>query len=217
VDPRSLKFINEAVRGEIRDGQPGALVRDVCLDSRKVAPGTLFVALKGERFDGHDHLAEAFNSGAGAAMVERDKVKGKTFSRPLIVVENSRIALGELACRYRRDFDLPRIAVAGSNGKTSTKNLIASVLEQRLPTLASEASFNNDIGVPVTLLNLDARHGAAVFEVGTNHPGELRPLLRMVAPLYGVLTSIGPEHLEFFGDIGGVVEEEASRRRSFIS
>jgi UDP-N-acetylmuramoyl-tripeptide--D-alanyl-D-alanine ligase len=208
VDARSLEFIREAVRGEIRNGRPGTVVRDVCLDSRKVAAGNLFIALQGERFDGHDHLTQAFNSGAGAALVERAKVEGKIFSGPLVLVENSRIALGALAARYRRDFDLPRIAVAGSNGKTSTKNLIASVLQQHLPTLASEASFNNDIGVPVTLLNLEVQHGAAVFEVGTNHPGELRPLLRMIAPEYGVLTSIGPEHLEFFGDIRGVVEEE---------
>jgi len=100
------------------------------------------------------------------------------------------------------------IAVAGSNGKTTTKELIASVLKQKMPTLASEASFNNNIGVPLTLLRLEKSHRAAVLEVGTNHPGELAPLVRMVQPRYGVLTNIGREHLEFFGDLDGVAREE---------
>src|SRR5262245_60339554 len=103
---------------------------------------------------------------------------------------------------------MPMIAVGGSNGKTSTKELIASVLAQKLETLRSEASFNNDIGVPLTLLRLERAHHAAVLEVGTNHPGELAPLVQMVSPRYGVITSIGREHLEFFGDLGGVAEEE---------
>jgi UDP-N-acetylmuramoyl-tripeptide--D-alanyl-D-alanine ligase len=208
VESRSLEFICNAVRGELRSGSAGSVVRDVCIDSRKAAVGNLFFAIKGERFDGHDHLNDAFNAGAAAAVVEREKIAGKTFAGPVIVVDNSRAALGLLASRYRADFDLPRVAVAGSNGKTTTKNLIASVLEQRLPTLASEASFNNDIGVPLTLLQLGQGHRAAVLEAGTNHPGELRPLLQMIDPRYGVLTSIGPEHLEFFGDIQGVIEEE---------
>jgi UDP-N-acetylmuramoyl-tripeptide--D-alanyl-D-alanine ligase len=210
VESRSLEFICHAVGGELRSGSAGGVVRDVCLDSRKVAPGNLFFAIKGERFDGHDHLNDAFSAGAAAAVVEGGKIAGKSLAGPVIVVDNSRAALGRLASRYRADFDLPRVAVAGSNGKTTTKNLIASVLQQCLPTLASESSFNNDIGVPLTLLQLEEKHRAAVFEAGTNHPGELRPLLQMIDPRYGVLTSIGPEHLEFFGNIQGVVEEEGA-------
>jgi UDP-N-acetylmuramoyl-tripeptide--D-alanyl-D-alanine ligase len=116
--------------------------------------------------------------------------------------------LGRLGAAYRQDFTLPVIAVGGSNGKTTTKELIAAVLRQKLATLWSEASFNNDIGVPLTLLRLEKQHEAAVLEAGTNHPGELAPLVEMIQPRYGVITNIGREHLEFFGDLAGVAEEE---------
>src|SRR5205085_2176043 len=102
------------------------------------------------------------------------------------------------------------VAVSGSNGKTTTKELLASVLNEKFVTLWSEASFNNDIGVPMTLLRIESDHTAAVLEAGTNHPGELAPLLEMIQPRLGVLTSLGREHLEFFGDMAGVVEEEGS-------
>jgi UDP-N-acetylmuramoyl-tripeptide--D-alanyl-D-alanine ligase len=123
-------------------------------------------------------------------------------------VDDVRLALGRLAAGYRREFNLPIIAVGGSNGKTTTKELLASVLRQKFSTLWSEASFNNDIGVPMTLLRLQQSHQAAVLEVGTNHPGEIAPLVRMMAPGLGVITNIGREHLEFFGDLAGVAQEE---------
>jgi UDP-N-acetylmuramoyl-tripeptide--D-alanyl-D-alanine ligase len=116
--------------------------------------------------------------------------------------------LSRLAAAYRAEFALPVIAVGGSNGKTTTKDLIASVLRHRLNVLASEASFNNDIGVPLTLLRLETAHQAAVVEAGTNHPGELAPLIRLARPQIGVLTNIAREHLEFLGDLEGVAEEE---------
>jgi UDP-N-acetylmuramoyl-tripeptide--D-alanyl-D-alanine ligase len=126
----------------------------------------------------------------------------------MIAVEDSRKALGLLASSYREDFALPLVAVGGSNGKTTTKELVASVLRQKAATLWSEASFNNDIGVPLTLLRLGQSHQAAVLEAGTNHPGELAPLLKMMRPNYGVITCIGREHLEYFGDVAGVAREE---------
>ena len=128
----------------------------------------------------------------------------------VLVVQDTRVALGQLAAVYRREFDPPVIAVAGSNGKTTVKELIASVLRQKLATLWSEASFNNDIGVPLTLLRLEKSHQAAVLEAGTNHPGELAPLVKMIRPQYGVITNVGREHLEFFGDLAGVAREEGS-------
>ncbi|HEX4645387.1 MAG TPA: UDP-N-acetylmuramoyl-tripeptide--D-alanyl-D-alanine ligase, partial [Verrucomicrobiae bacterium] len=144
-----------------------------------------------------------------AVMIERAKMPA-ALPGPcaVIAVDNTRQALGRLAARYRADFDLPVIAVGGSNGKTSAKELLASVLRQKLKTLWSEASFNNDIGVPMTLLNLEKTHQAAVLEIGTNHPGELAPLVKMIQPRFGVITSIGREHLEFFGDLAGVAQEE---------
>ena len=123
-------------------------------------------------------------------------------------MKNVRAALGKLAAAYRREFALPVIAVGGSNGKTTVKELLASVLRQKFSTLWSESSFNNDIGVPMTLLRLEKSHQAAVLEAGTNHPGELAPLVKMIAPKFGIITSIGREHLEFFGDVAGVAQEE---------
>src|SRR5207244_4320042 len=126
----------------------------------------------------------------------------------VIAFGNTRQALGKLAAHHRLGFNPTVIAVAGSNGKTTTKDLLAAVLRQRFKTLWNEASFNNDIGVPLTLLKLDPAHQTAVLEVGTNHPGELSPLVRMIGPAFGVITSIGREHLEFFDDLSGVAQEE---------
>ena len=126
----------------------------------------------------------------------------------MLVVEDVRAALGKLAAAYRGQFDLPMVCVAGSNGKTTTKELLASALRQKFSTLWSESSYNNDIGVPLTLLRLEKKHQAAVLEAGTNHPGELAPLVKMIQPKYGVMTNIGREHLEFFRDLEGVAAEE---------
>jgi UDP-N-acetylmuramoyl-tripeptide--D-alanyl-D-alanine ligase len=129
---------------------------------------------------------------------------------PAMIVENSRAALGRIAAAYRGQYNLEAIAIAGSNGKTTTKELVASVLRERLDTVWSAASFNNDVGVPLTLLSIESRHRAGVFEAGTNHPGELLPLLGMIQPRGGVITSIGREHLEHFGGLEGVLQEEGA-------
>jgi UDP-N-acetylmuramoyl-tripeptide--D-alanyl-D-alanine ligase len=189
-------------------GLPETRVQRVCTDSRQVKAGDLFFALRGERFDGHDFLRAAAEQGTGAVVVERGRVPANWNGCAMIAVEDTRRALGRLAADYRKDFVLPVVAVGGSNGKTTTKELVASVLKERLATLWSEASFNNDIGVPLTLLRLDKSYQAAVLETGTNHPGELAPLVKMTRPNYGVITSVGREHLEFFGDVAGVAREE---------
>ena len=177
-------------------------------DSRRVQAGELFFAIKGERFDGHDFLDEVVKQGAAAIVIDLKRWPAKLPACAVIAVEDTRRALGRLGAAYRRDFTLPMVAVGGSNGKTTTKELIAAVLRQKLATLASEASYNNELGVPLTLLRLVKTHEAAVLEVGTNHPGELAPLVQLIQPRYGVITNIGREHLEFFGDVAGVVEEE---------
>jgi UDP-N-acetylmuramoyl-tripeptide--D-alanyl-D-alanine ligase len=208
MEARSLKYVAAACGGELCCGSPEIRVGRVCTDSRRLLAGDLFFALAGERFDGHDFLQQAAEKGASAVVVERKRLAGSINCSAMIAVENTRAALGQLASKYREDFELPLVAVGGSNGKTTTKELIASVLCQRVSTLWSEGSFNNDIGVPLTLLRLQQSHQAAVVEAGTNHPGELAPLLRMMRPNYGVITCIGREHLEFFGDVAGVAREE---------
>jgi UDP-N-acetylmuramoyl-tripeptide--D-alanyl-D-alanine ligase len=207
MEPRSLQFIAHACAGELSRSSPSTVITGVCTDSRRVQTGDVFFALTGERFDAHEFLAEVVKK-AAAIVVARGRAPAQSHACAVITVAQPRQALGCLAAEYRKDFQVRMVGVAGSNGKTTSKELIAAVLRQKVATLWSEASFNNDVGVPLTLLKLANAHQAAVLEAGTNHPGELEPLVRMIAPTYGVITSIGREHLEFFGDLEGVAREE---------
>jgi UDP-N-acetylmuramoyl-tripeptide--D-alanyl-D-alanine ligase len=203
-----LKFVAEACAAEVKRGSGEVSLQGISTDSRRARAGDVFFAIPGERFDGHDFLNEVAAKGVAAVAVERKKIPAPLPECAVLVVDDARAALGRLAAVYRREFNPPVIAVGGSNGKTTVKELIASVLRQKWTTLWSEASFNNDIGVPLTLLRLEKSHQAAVLEAGTNHPGELAPLVKMIQPKHGVMTSIGREHLEFFGDVAGVAREE---------
>jgi UDP-N-acetylmuramoyl-tripeptide--D-alanyl-D-alanine ligase len=205
-----VEFILGACAGKLVAGSRDASIKRITTDSRAAQPGDLFVALAGERHDGHAFLPDVIQKGVDAVMVETNKIPANLPKCAVIAVDNTRKALGQVAARYRSDFNLPVVAVGGSNGKTTTKELLASILRQKLATVWSEASFNNDIGVPLTLLRLEKKHEAGVMEVGTNHPGELAPLLGMIQPRMGVITSIGREHLEFFKDLAGVAREEGT-------
>lgn len=210
MEPRTFQYMLEASEGERLSGAPTTLVRGLSTDSRQIRADDLFVALRGDRFDGHQFVAEAARQGVAGVVLERSQLPPTLPDCGVIAVENTRAALGKMAARYRQDFNLPIIAVGGSNGKTTTKELLAAVLRQAFNTLSSRASFNNDIGVPTTLLELTREHQVAVLEFGTNHPGELAPLLRLARPCFGVITSIGREHLEYFEDLAGVLQEEGS-------
>ncbi len=210
METRTLGYVEDSCNGRLIAGDRSSCVRHVCTDSRLAKPGDLFIAINGDHFDGHDYLGDALGQGAEAAVVSRSRLGHGANFRPRIEVEETRRALAQLAARYRKDFKIPIIAVGGSNGKTGTKDLIATLLGQRFETLSSDASFNNDIGVPLSLLRLREVHEAAVLEVGSNHPGELCQLLDLIRPRYGVMTSIGREHLEFFQDLDGVIEEEGA-------
>lgn len=214
MEPRPLQFFASACGGTLLSGAPTTPVLRVNTDSRTILPGDLFVALAGEKFDGHEYVKHVAEKGAVAAVISGHRAPGVLAQLAprvplgLVTVTETRAALGRMAGSYRADFALPIVAVAGSNGKTTTKELLASILRQDGPTLWSEASFNNDIGVPLTLLRLESAHRAAVLEVGTNHPGELAPLVGLVQPRFGIITSIGREHLEYFRDLAGVAQEE---------
>lgn len=211
MEPTTLQSIAEASGGILHPGTAGGVVvSGICTDSRRLQAGELFLALRGERFDGHDFLGEPGLKAAAAVVVSADRVADVPTGIPAIGVTDTRAALGRIAAAYRSRFSLPVLCVAGSNGKTTTKELLARLLETNLPTLRSQASFNNDIGVPLSLLGLEGGHRAAVLEAGTNHPGELAPLIRMIAPRYGLVPQIGREHLEHFGDLDGVLEEESA-------
>ena len=203
-----MKFIADSCGARFLAGAPDTLVKNVCTDSRRAKSGDVFFAIKGENFDGHAFLSEVAEKKATAVVIENKKVPAQLPGCAVLAVPDTIEALGKFAAAYRRDFTLPVVCVCGSNGKTTTKELIASVLRQKFSTLWSEASFNNNIGVPLTLLRLEKSHEAAVLEAGTNHPGELAPLVEMIQPGLGVLTNIGREHLEFFGDLAGVALEE---------
>jgi len=208
MEPRSLQFIADACGGRILRGAGDLTWRGVSTDSRTIEAGNLFWALAGERFDGHHFLTAAVRRGAAAVVVERGDAVPADLAVAAVQVDASRAALGRLAAAHREGMKATVVAVAGSNGKTTTKEILAAVLRRRFRVHASPASYNNDVGVPLTLLGIEAGHEAAIVEVGTNHPGELAPLLRMVRPLVGILTGVGREHLEFLGSLEGVAEEE---------
>ncbi|MFM1557453.1 MAG: Mur ligase family protein, partial [Limisphaerales bacterium] len=202
MEPRPLQFVIEACGGQPRGIDPAVKFQRVCTDTRKLQRGDLFVALRGENFDGNQFAAAAIATGAVAAVVD------SPCDAPVILVEDTRLAFGHLAAAHRAEMDATIFGIAGSNGKTSTKEMLAAILRAQMETLHSEASFNNDVGVPSTLMSIELRHRAVVLELGTNHPGELAPLVKMAAPQFGLLTGIGREHLEFFGNLEGVAREE---------
>lgn len=177
-------------------------------DTRSLQPGDLFVALKGERFDAHDFLEQARKQGAVAALAER----GLTPAMPGLLVADSKRALGQLAAGWRSQFSLPLIAVTGSNGKTTVTQMIASILRawKQGGAFATEGNFNNDIGVPLTLLRLRATHQAGVVELGMNHPGEIASLAAMTRPTVALVNNAQREHLEFMATVEAVARENGS-------
>ena len=175
----------------------------IIIDSRQVRPGDLFVAYKGENVDGHDYIAAAFQKGAACCLAQRIP-EGET--RPILLVEDVQTALERIAADYRRDLDIPMIGITGSVGKTSAKEMIASVLQQRFRVLKTDGNLNNQIGVPMTISRIEPSHQAAVVEMGISGFGEMRALTKIVHPTVAVFTVIGHAHLEFLHDRRGVFQ-----------
>ena len=174
----------------------------VSTDTRNLPKGCLFIALKGERFDGNAYAKEALNNGAAFAMVDDQQQKGDHF----LQVPNCLLALQELAAYHRKTLATKIIAITGSNGKTTTKELMHSVLSQQFNTLCTEGNLNNHIGVPLTLLRLTSKTAIAVVEMGANHIGEIALLTSIIQPDLGYITNFGKAHLEGFGSLEGVVK-----------
>src|SRR3954463_13947630 len=211
MKPLTIQQIRQAVGGKALTSIPATapLVKAVSTDTRRMEPGSLFVAISGDRFNAHDFLPDAAKAGAVAALVEQT-IETKLPNLHLIEVKSTRVALGKLATFVRGQMRSKVIAVAGSNGKTSTKYLIDSILSSKLRGSMSPKSFNNDIGVPLTILPADPTQDYLVLELGTNHPGEIKVLTEMARPDISVITNCGAEHLEFLGDLMGVRQENAS-------
>ncbi len=208
----SVKDVARAARGKMIPyslKNAKAVVTGVSTDTRTLKRGDLFVALRGERHDGHDHVAQAFEKGAVAAVVEKEAGS----AAPLVVVKDSLKALGWIARDWRNRFDVPVVAVTGSNGKTTTKDMIAAVLNLKGPVLKTEGNFNNWIGLPQTLFKLEARFKKVVLEMGMNHAREIDWLARIASPEVGVVTHIGRAHIENFKNPFGIARAKGELLR----
>lgn len=201
-----LSRIAAAVGGRLSG--PDLAVSGVSTDTRAIAAGQLFIALRGAHFDAHDFLAQATAAGATALLVA-DEAKLPA-GASAVIVDDTRIALGRLAAAWRAEFAIPVIAVTGSNGKTTTKEMIAAILKAAFgdAVLATRGNLNNDIGLPLTLLGLAAAHQAAVIEMGMNHPGEIGYLAPLGAPTVALVTNAQRAHLEGMGDLDEVAREK---------
>ncbi len=198
--------IAAAVRGVWRNhGYPAPPINTVSTDSRNITPGCLFVPLVGDRFDGHDYIPDALNAGAAGCLCSHapDFQRADKF---YIHVQDTQIALGALASACREKFDIPFVQITGSVGKTTTKEMIAAVLQQKLHILKTEGNFNNQIGVPLTLQKLDPTDEAAVIETGMNHFGEIAYLGSLIRPDIAVITNIGDAHIEYLGSRDGILK-----------
>ena len=193
MEKMSLSEIVQAVGGSF--GYPAdTLIGSISTDTRKITAGSVFLALKGENFDGHDFAPDAMKLGAEAVITERPVEGAKC-----IIVDSTAAALQELAHYYRMKFDIPLVGITGSVGKTTTKDMIACVLARKFKTLKTQGNHNNEVGMPQTLLELDSSFEAAVIEMGMNHPGEMSRLSMCSAPTLCVITNIGVSHIENLG------------------
>ncbi|HHY33404.1 MAG TPA: UDP-N-acetylmuramoyl-tripeptide--D-alanyl-D-alanine ligase [Firmicutes bacterium] len=197
--------------GEPCGGPPGAPVFSaVCTDSRNVVGGEIFFALTGAKFDGHDFAAQAVAKGARGIVASRfDKVAGLAASVPVVVVDDPLKALQRLARYHRCRLGIPVVAVTGSTGKTTTKDMAHSIFMERMRSARTEENFNNEVGVPLTLLALDPRHEICVVEIGMRGKGQIRELAEIVRPDVGVVTNVGPSHVELLGSVENVALAKA--------
>ncbi|HLY73305.1 MAG TPA: UDP-N-acetylmuramoyl-tripeptide--D-alanyl-D-alanine ligase [Planctomycetota bacterium] len=201
-----LSQVARAVSGRPSRPLAGQDVVGISTDTRSIRAGDLFFALRGAHFDAHDYLAQAFEKGAVAAVVDRPvETTGLT-----LTVGNTLEALGDLAAAYRMTLGARVIGVAGSNGKTTTKEMIAHILGRDRRVVKAQGSFNNQVGVPVTIFQADQQTESLILEIGTNHPGEIARLGALARPDIAVLVSIGAEHLEGLGSLDGVADEETA-------
>jgi UDP-N-acetylmuramoyl-tripeptide--D-alanyl-D-alanine ligase len=208
----TLEEVLKVTRGNLIQGGGNTFFRGVSTDSRTVAEGDLFIALKGPHFDGHHYAMEALGKKAGGVLIEEDKVGDIRWngdrSKAVIAVKDTLSALGDIARDWRRKQDIPVVALTGSNGKTTTKEMIAACLETTFPVLKTKGNLNNLIGVPLTLLTLTEKERVAVLEMGMNVPGEIRRLTEIAEPDVGLITNIQKVHLEGLGSLERLKEEK---------
>jgi UDP-N-acetylmuramoyl-tripeptide--D-alanyl-D-alanine ligase len=209
----TIQEIVRATQGALVSGDLAVPVTGVGIDSRTLGVGEAFFAIKGHRLDGHDFLADAASRGA-SCLVVHSVPEASPAGVPLVLVEDTTCALGRLAAAHRAKFTLPVVAITGSNGKTTTKEMVAAVLAQRWRVHKPEGSFNNQWGLPLTLLRLTPEHEALIVELGTNQRGEIATLAALAAPTVGVVTTVAAVHTAFLGSLEGVRAEKAALVRA---
>ena len=210
MNPLSLSQIAQFAGGSISCGDETVVVDKVSTDSRTLKSGELFVALRGENFDGHNFLESAAKAGAGGAIVE-STWKGEIPSNfALIRAKDTLQAYQELAANYRKSLTLKVVAITGSNGKTSTKDFTAAVLARQFQVAKTEGNFNNHVGLPRTILEATSEDEVGVWEIGMNHPGEIAALAKLAAPDVAIITNIGLAHIEFVGSRKKIAEEKGA-------
>ena len=205
----TVKDALTSTKGRLLSGNENDMLTGVSTDTRRLKGGELFVAIKGQRFDGHNFILDAVSKGAGCVLIQEGCITSANFKLPdlsFISVANSIMALGEIAHFHRSRFNIPLIGVTGSNGKTTTKEMIAAILSKKLNILKNYGTENNHIGVPLTLMRLNSKHKIAILEMGTNHLGEIKRLSRIASPTMALITNIGPSHLEYLKDIDTVLK-----------
>ena len=205
--------ILKATGGKLLSGSENTVIRDVTTDSRKTAPGALFVPIIGEKFDGHEFIQAAFDQGVEASLTQKDTelLVGKT----IIKVDDTFKALGDIARYYKQKYNVPTVAVTGSVGKTTTKDMLAAALSGKYKTLKTEHSFNNEIGLPLTVFRLEKEHEAIVLEMGMNHFGEIERLASIGRPDMAVITNIGQAHIEYLGSREGIFKAKMEITKLF--
>jgi UDP-N-acetylmuramoyl-tripeptide--D-alanyl-D-alanine ligase len=196
VEPMNILEIANALDGKLVNYKDNIVIKGISTDSRKIKKGDLFIPIKGLNFDGHDFIGKAIDLGASASLSQYDL---NTSDFTYIIVEDTQIALMRLAQYYRSKFSIPAVAVTGSSGKTTTKEMIASVLGESFNVLKNQGNLNNTIGLPITVFGLERHHDICVFEMGMNHSGEIESLAAIVKPDIAVITNVGTAHIEFLG------------------
>ena len=210
----SLADVANYSKGVVDSSFEKLAVRSVSTDSRSIREGDLFIALKGDSFNGHDFIQEAFSDGAVAVMAEEGVDLKLTSSFPVILVNDTLNGLQELAKNYRESLTLTGVGITGSNGKTSTKDFINSVLSERYSVSATAGNYNNHIGLPLTILESDDRHDFGVWEMGMSNPGEIALLANIAKPNIGVITNVGVAHIENMGSRESIALEKGSLAES---
>ncbi|MEY2440362.1 MAG: UDP-N-acetylmuramoyl-tripeptide--D-alanyl-D-alanine ligase [Verrucomicrobiota bacterium] len=217
MNPIRLEKIANLARAKLQSGDEDIVVETVSTDSRTLKRGELFVALRGENFDGHKFVEAAAQSNAAGALVEADWNGNVPESFALLRAPDTLRAYQELAANYRKSLPLKVVAITGSNGKTSTKDFTAAVLGRRYRVTKTEGNFNNHIGLPRTILEATSQDEVAVWEIGMNHPGEVAALTRIAAPDAAIITNVGIAHIEFMGSRDAIAEEKGALAEAIVA